>query len=256
MGLSDWLSIGLSLLAAMFLVELTAWAPRISDRLLTLATRLLPEHHRARTAEEWRRLLEDVPGPLSRIAVAGELLFRAAQHPGSALQVCLVSATDRVNAFCTLIFIAPLILIILILTSLAGARDILVSVETRGRFGKTFDRQYIAIASPDDLRASRGYFWFLCKIGFHELPILSNIVRGEMSILGPLPLDASQKYECSDESIRPGIVSPSDLFGIRSRNPSEQRCHDVAIMKNITLDTYILAMIMIIPAFFTTNRCD
>lgn len=262
MGLSDWLSFGLSLLAALILVELTAWAPRISDRLLSLATRLLPEHHRARSAEEWGRLLEDVPGPLSRIAVAGELLLRAAKYPGSALQVHLVAATDRAHALFTIMFISPLLLIILISIPLLGVRDVFLSVKTRGQFGKTFNRQFFAITSPDDLRASRGYFWFLCKIGFHELPVLLNIVRGEMALLGPPPLNAvqelnaGQEYECSDESIRPGIVSPSYLFRIRSRTPSEQRAHDVNIMKNITFGTYLLALFMIVPAFFTNNRYD
>lgn len=78
---------------------------------------------------------------------------------------------------------------------------------------------------------------FLSHTGMDELPQFWNIVKGEMSIIGPrpLPIDESkkipEKYKLR-ESVLPGIVSPWIFRGYHKMSFSDWMKSDVEYVRN------------------------
>jgi lipopolysaccharide/colanic/teichoic acid biosynthesis glycosyltransferase len=90
---------------------------------------------------------------------------------------------------------------------------------------------------------------FLRKIGIDELPQLFNVLKNDMSLVGPRPLlmeylDKYSKYEKKRHSIKPGITGLAqvhpNLSGVKSWNKSIKL--DIYYIKNVSffLDLQIL----------------
>ena len=56
-----------ALMGRLFATELYAWAPTVADWLLCLYVRFLPQEVGERLLEEWRALLHNTPGNLSKL---------------------------------------------------------------------------------------------------------------------------------------------------------------------------------------------
>ena len=108
---------------------------------------------------------------------------------------------------------------------------------------------------PRDPRCTRiGYY--LRRSGFDELPQLWNVLRGEMSLVGPRPERPEFTREFRKEhpgydlrhAVRPGISGYAQIYGWRGYTSLEERLHhDIYYVRNwsIALDAYILAMTFI-----------
>ena len=110
-------------------------------------------------------------------------------------------------------------------------------------------------AVPRDPRCTRiGYY--LRRSGFDELPQLWNVLRGEMSLVGPRPerpeftreFRKEYRHYDSRHAVRPGITGYAQIHGWRGFTSLEERLrHDIYYVRNwsIALDAYILAMTFI-----------
>ncbi len=94
---------------------------------------------------------------------------------------------------------------------------------------------------------------FLRKSSLDELPQLLNVVRGEMSLVGPRPI---QNYECERYedlfryyiATRPGITGLWQVSG-RSNTSFDYRCElDATYVRRWTLWSDIVIMIRTVPA--------
>jgi sugar transferase (PEP-CTERM system associated) len=107
-------------------------------------------------------------------------------------------------------------------------------------------------AQPGDARVTKVGSW-IRKLRFDELPQIFNIIRGEMSLVGPRPerpefvsqLAETIPYYQERNCIKPGLTGWAQLrypYGASERDSLEKLCFDLYYVKNqsFLLDLVIL----------------
>ena len=135
---------------------------------------------------------------------------------------------DLVVALSALILLAPLLGAIAVAIRLSGKGPVIFKQERAGKGGRPFtfykfrtmrvdvDPFGQSPQSGDDPRLIKGGK-FLREYSLDELPQLVNILKGDMSIVGPRPLYGSQIAEMSDYhkrriEVRPGLTGLSQVY--------------------------------------------
>jgi lipopolysaccharide/colanic/teichoic acid biosynthesis glycosyltransferase len=157
----------------------------------------------------------------------------ASRRPGS-LSDLAKRTTDLLVATAGLVLVWPLLFVLGLWIKFDSKGPVLYRGQRAGRFGKPFFvlklRTMVANAeqlggaeSPaDDPRITR-VGSFLRRFKFDELPQLVNVIKGEMSLVGPRPevLDEVRRYTPREQqllSVRPGIT---DWASVKFRNEDE-----------------------------------
>lgn len=111
-------------------------------------------------------------------------------------------------------------------------------------------------ATPDDERVTR-VGWFLRRFSMDELPQLLNVMRGEMSLVGPRPhailhddqFGESLETYANRHQVKPGITGLAQVKGSRGQTDTPEKvaervAYDTEYIKNwsLWLDLKILAM--------------
>lgn len=91
---------------------------------------------------------------------------------------------------------------------------------------------------PDDQRITK-LGNFIRKTSIDELPSLLNIIRGDMSIIGPRPLPTRYLSRYTQEQkrrhdVRPGLSNPSTTNGRNSQTWEQQFSGDVWYVDNLS----------------------
>lgn len=143
-------------------------------------------------------------------------------------------AFDVAVSMTLLAFSAPLLVALAVWISLESPGPVLYAGERVGRFGRRFrmlkfrtmrtgaDRLGPSSTSEDDPRITRAGR-LLRKYKLDELPQLINVLRGEMSLVGPRPqvrwaVDLYTPGQRELLTVRPGIT---DWASLRFRNEGE-----------------------------------
>lgn len=99
----------------------------------------------------------------------------------------------------------------------------------------------------------------LRKCSIDELPQLLNIIKGDMSIVGPRPL-ISDEYEihalrlkCGVYKVRPGLTGLAQINGRDTVTPAEKVRWDVKYLENFNFITDIKIILATIPKLFGGN---
>ena len=150
----------------------------------------------------------------------------------------------------TLIIVSPLLAVISIIL-LVHTRKSPFFFQTRvGYRGKLFRvfkfktltdaRDSEGLLLPDDLR-SFPLGTFLRRYSLDELPQLVNIIKGDMSIVGPRPWIPEQldvfpgRCRMARCSVRPGLTGMAQVYG-RNGIPFHRRlCYDIVYARNVSL---------------------
>ena len=126
-----------------------------------------------------------------------------------------------------LVLLSPFLLIIAVLISVQDGGGAIFAQKRIGRDGKPFrmfkfrsmvldaERRGLQLTVGEDQRITRIGRW-LRKLKFDELPQLFNVLRGEMSLVGPRP-EVPRYVELYDEQqkqvlqLLPGITDPASI---------------------------------------------
>lgn len=136
-------------------------------------------------------------------------------------------ALDLLLSLVGLILLSPLLLLLALWVKLDSRGPVLYRGQRVGKGGRTFemykfrtmvleaDRLGPAVSYKDDPRITKAGK-FLRRTKLDELPQLLNVLKGEMSLVGPRPEDPSYVALYSPEqrrvlSVKPGITGPTQL---------------------------------------------
>ena len=154
-------------------------------------------------------------------------LIRITEHHMTDAELCIKRAFDITASILGLIILSPLLALIALQVKISSRGPVLYSQERIGLYGLSFHiykfRTMIEGAEADgvphltddnDPRITKVGHW-LRKYRLDELPQLWNILRGDMSIVGPRPerpyfikqIMAEAPYYCLLYKVRPGLTS-------------------------------------------------
>lgn len=202
-------------------------------------------------------------------SIAHAPMLRIAAPPISGWRRFLKEAEDRLITFPLFILFLPLMLVIAAAIKLDSAGPVFYRQERCGFNKKTFkvlkfrtmyhaqcDGGIFRQAQRNDARVTR-VGKLLRRISLDELPQLINVLRGDMSLIGPrphpLPLDEQYANSItgyfSRNRVKPGITGWAQVNGFRGETDTsykmEQRvAHDIYYINNwsLSLDIQILMM--------------
>jgi exopolysaccharide biosynthesis polyprenyl glycosylphosphotransferase len=106
-------------------------------------------------------------------------------------------------------------------------------------------------ADPRVTRVGR----FLRRTSIDELPQLFNVLRGEMSVVGPRPeqLDLVERYGPEHQfrvQVKPGITGPMQVYGRGELTFEERLAVEREYVENLSLARDLRILLMTLPAVF------
>ena len=147
-----------------------------------------------------------------------------------------------------LIIISPVFFIIVLLVWIYHGRPVLFSQKRPGKNEQIFKMYKFRTMTnekddggnllPDENRITK-FGNFLRKTSLDELPELFNVIKGEMSLVGPRPLLVSYlpyytEKEKKRHSVRPGISGLAQVSGRNYVNWDRRLALDVEYVENIS----------------------
>ena len=181
-------------------------------------------------------------------------------------------ALDKVLALLGLIVLSPLFLLLIILVAFDGKGKVLFRQEREGQNREIFriykfrtmkrtdvefdkDRAFIESNNVNVTRVGRG----LRRCKLDELPQLVNILKGEMSFVGPRPLlpvysNMFEKWEHYKFVGRPGLtglaqINGNGLLSVRGRN-----YYDVVYNEKTTFFTDVKIVFLTVVVLFKGEK--
>ena len=170
-------------------------------------------------------------------------------------------AFDLILTIPAIILLAPLFLILSIMVAILLGALVLFRQQRPGLGGRPFwllkfrtmtdARGADGVMLPDSERLTR-FGRFLRATSLDELPELMNVLKGDMSLVGPRPLlmqylDRYTTEQARRHEVRPGITGWAQINGRNSVKFSERLKMDVWYVDNISflLDLKIMVLTLI-----------
>jgi exopolysaccharide biosynthesis polyprenyl glycosylphosphotransferase len=118
-------------------------------------------------------------------------------------------------------------------------------------FDRLDDPMFKLTVDPRVTRVGR----LLRRTSLDELPQLINVLRGEMSLVGPRPeqLDLVERYRPEHQfrlKVKPGITGPMQVYGRGHLEFSERLAVEREYIENLTLLRDVRILLMTLPAVF------
>ncbi|CAB3861008.1 undecaprenyl-phosphate glucose phosphotransferase [Achromobacter sp. SIMBA_011] len=187
--------------------------------------------------------------------------------PAAGVRGLAKEAFDRAFALCALVGLSPVMLTVACLVKLTSRGPVLFTQPRLGVDGKVFhvykfrtmtvhqEHGVVTQATRNDARITR-IGGFLRRTSLDELPQFLNVLRGDMSVVGPRPhalehnelyKDLVQRYMMRHR-VKPGITGWAQVNGLRGqtdtlRKMSDRIEHDIYYIQHWTfrMDLMIIA---------------
>jgi undecaprenyl-phosphate galactose phosphotransferase/putative colanic acid biosynthesis UDP-glucose lipid carrier transferase len=203
--------------------------------------------------------------PVSHLELDPGIVFRG--RSGRSRQSLAKTSLDMALALIALLLFLPLLLAVAVLIKLDSKGPVFFRQTRVGVNGTRFriykfrtmrtleDGEEVRQATRNDNRITRIGRW-LRATSVDELPQLINVLRGEMSLVGPRPhaVAHNNQYEpviaeyAKRHQVKPGITGWAQVCGYRGETPDHELMrrrveHDLWYIDNwsLVLDTVILA---------------
>lgn len=229
------------------------------------------------------RLFEEVSNRVEVEHLGGVPLLRAATVDPKGWQFSVKYALDRVAAAVGLVAIAPLLAVLAVGVRLSSPGPILYRQRRVGLDGREFDMlkfRSMRVAQRDehfepppgiapggvegqDRRTRFGEF--LRRTSLDELPQLINVLRGEMSLVGPRPERTTYArsfeqhvYRYGDRHrVKSGVTGWSQVQGLRGQTSLTDRVEwDNYYIENWSLWLDLKILLMTIPALLGRSSVE
>jgi len=179
---------------------------------------------------------------------------RAGWYRGSGKRI-----VDVVASAALLIVLSPIVAATALILRVAMGSPVLFKQERAGLHGHPFTllKFRSMLGTEDDPRQPEDRLTplgsFLRRTSLDELPELWNVLRGEMSLVGPRPLLVRYNDRYSEEQARrldvlPGITGWAQVHGRNDTSWSRRLAHDVWYVDNLTAALDAKIVLMTIPA--------
>lgn len=192
--------------------EIKAWSPHQLEKLVRYHASKLPTEIEERWLEEWLAELDATPGTLKKIYFA-LCLFTAIPRMNwehslpnilfSSWTASTLRVLDILISGLTIMCATPLSLLIALIVKISGSGPILLRRQFIGRAGRKFDLLIFNVS--DNIFINQ----FLNRTALNQLPVLVNVLKGDLSLVGPLPFRANSILDNRNIQIgafRPGIA--------------------------------------------------
>ena len=170
---------------------------------------------------------------------------------------CIKRLLDIILSLCALIVFLPLFLLLIVLGAFFMRGNPFFYQERPGKNERVFNlikfrtmdnrKDFNGNLLPDEIRLNK-YGKFLRSTSLDELPELFNILKGDMSIIGPRPLLVRYLDRYNDEQhhrhdVRPGLTGYAQAHGRNTLSWEDKFAMDVWYTKNITFKRDVLIII-------------
>jgi undecaprenyl phosphate N,N'-diacetylbacillosamine 1-phosphate transferase len=179
-------------------------------------------------------------------------------------RVAIKRPMDFILSLIAILALSPVLLLVAILVRVKIGSPILFKQKRPGLNEKIFmmykfrtmtdEKDVNGELLPDSIRLTK-FGRFLRSTSLDELPELFNIVKGDMSFVGPRPLAVQylpfySQEERKRHSVRPGLSGLAQINGRNSINWEDKFALDLNYVEYISLKTDILVILKTIKKVF------
>ena len=159
-------------------------------------------------------------------------------------------AADICVSLFALILLSPLLLVVSLISLICQGTPIFIGQERYGRNAKTFKvlkfrtmRKDAPVVASADIKKQYITKWgsILRKTSIDELPQLINVLKGDMSLVGPRPLIVQEeeihqlRLEAGVYRVRPGITGLAQINGRDECSNEEKTYYDKKYIEKMSL---------------------
>lgn len=179
----------------------------------------------------------------------------------------LIRALDIVGSFAMLVLAAPLMLVIAVLIKLLSPGSILYKQKRVGQNGKIFTLLKFR-TMINDAEEHTGPVWaakedsrvtpiggFLRKTRLDELPQLFNVLRGDMSLVGPRPerphfVGCHKVLQGVRLTVKPGLTGLAQIRSFYDLKPHRKMRYDYLYIQKRSFMLNIYILLKTVPVIF------
>ena len=203
------------------------------------------------------RVYDMLTGAARIVEISGQPLVRITEHKMSDAELCIKRAMDVVLSLIVMVVLSPLYILLYVLVFASSKGKAIYRQERIGLHGIPFqilkfrtmyedaEQKKPMLSTDNDPRITR-VGAFLRKYRLDELPQMWNVLRGDMSLVGPRPerayfirqIEQIAPYYCLLYKIRPGLTSWGPIkvgYTDTIDKMVERLNYDITYMENMSL---------------------
>ena len=203
------------------------------------------------------RVYDMLTGAARIVEIGGQPLVRITEHKMSDAELCIKRALDVIFSLSVMVLLSPVYVFLYVLVYATSKGQAIYRHERIGLHGIPFyilkfrtmcvdaEQQTPMLSQDNDPRITR-VGAFLRKYRLDELPQMWNVLRGDMSLVGPRPerayfirqIEQKAPYYCLLYKIRPGLTSWGPIkvgYTDTVDKMVERLNYDITYMENMSL---------------------